>query len=187
MNTVSEPITKSDPHYDTPVAFAKWRINEFKKPVRGGIINETIDTAIEFVNSILGQYIENDTHSWGHKFEQFEDGDMALRPYNRKMSIFLRGLRLIPQGFSIFALAPGAPGNIRRIIMPIILYIGLCVGTIGLFGGEYIFNIYRLLALLLLYVISYTELTYWWFCLVFLIGIGFEIVFIVLQSVSEES
>ena len=190
----SEPLAdykeenkKSKEHFKTPLEFAKWRVNELLKPVAGGIINETIDVIIELVNGILGQHIENDSKQWGKDFEQFEmDATIPLqeRPIISRILAWLRrGITFLISSISLF---PGLPGKYRRILMPIIIYGGLFAGTLGAFG-EYNFNIYRLLALLLLYIISYTELTYGWFCILFLIGIGIEIGVIVLQMESEES
>jgi hypothetical protein len=167
-------------HYKTPLAFAEWRVNELKKPVAGGIINETIDAIIELVNGILGQHIENDTQSWGHNFEQFED--MTLPRNKRIMSWVLRWpLNLA----SVLSLFPGLSGNVRRVIMPVIIYIAIILATV--IEDYYYYNIYRILALLLLYIISYTELTYGRFCIIFLLGIAIEILVIAYQSGDEES
>ena len=52
----STPKNTLDPHFQTPLSFAEWRINELKKPQPSGIVNETIASIIELVNGILGQY-----------------------------------------------------------------------------------------------------------------------------------
>jgi hypothetical protein len=200
MNTESPPIKKKEyphdnlPQYKTPLAFAEWRVNELKKPVACGIINETIDAIIELVNGILGQYIsieskEGSWHNkrqWGQDFKQFE-GDNTVPFLERKKSLVLMSLRKFFGFFlSITAFFPGyLPDDLRRVFMPFFIYIFLYVTTYA--SKEYNFNIYRLLALLLLYIISYTELTYGRFCILFVIGIICETVLIICQSIDEES
>jgi hypothetical protein len=75
-------------------------------------------------------------------------------------------------------------GDILRVIVPSAIYLGLIIAT---FSVEFNFNIYRILALMLLYIISYTELKYSQFFTIFLLGIGFEMVFIILKRGSVES
>ena len=69
-----------DPHYKTPLEFAKWRVNELKKPQQSGIINETIDIVIQLVSGILGQYNSNgDTDGW---FKRFDTGGVWKTLYD---------------------------------------------------------------------------------------------------------
>jgi cation transport ATPase len=80
--------------------------------------------------------------------------------------------------------------NVMGVIVPFAIYVGLIVVTFGSniwFSRKFNFNIYRILALLVLYIISYTELKKMQFFVFFLLGIGFEIWFIVLQYRSVES
>jgi hypothetical protein len=213
------PIKRKDlPQYKTPLAFAEWRVNEFKKPVEGGIINETIDATIELVNGILGQYISIESKKlpagegnerqqgqrpwwakqgkWGEDVQQFEEGRgifaLVVLKFVRVifflLGLFFRGgllKRIIGVLLSIISFFWGyLPDDWRRVAMPIFIYICLFGGTLG---AEYNYNIYRLLALLLLYIISYTELTYGKFCILFLLGIALEISVIAFQSIDEES
>jgi hypothetical protein len=127
----------------TPITFAEWRLNHFKKTVGIDIIDRTIGTIIDFVRAFLGQ--NNDSSEWG---------------------------------------------NVLRVIVPSAIYVSLIIVTIGnnaWFSGKLNFNIYRILALMLLYIISYSELNYLKFLTIFLLGIVFEMVFIILQMGSEES
>ena len=82
-------------------------------------------------------------------------------------------------------------GNFGKVIVPLIIYITLIVVTVGSempwFHRRYNFNIYRLLTLLLVYIISYTELKYLGFILLFLASIGVEIWLIIQQKGRVES
>lgn len=175
MDQDVQTITKADdPHYKTPLEFAKWRVNELKKPQQAGIVNETIDTVIQIVNGILGQYIEDDSQSWGHDSIQFED-----HAKNKVLRWFLWSVRWIPKLISVIALAPGLHGNTRRVIIPCIIY-GTLIGVT--LGSESNYNTYRLLALLLLYIISYTELKYLGFMVIFVVSITFESIWLFFKT-----
>jgi len=194
-------IKADDPHYKTPLEFAKWRVNELKKPQQSGIINETIDTVIQIVNGILGQY----NRDRGDR--EFDDGGLnsALWSNLSEKKGFAWWLVLIPTLVAalilfvsnIIRLIPGiftsslyqsdwfvtTVGNIGRVIVPFIIYVTL----IGLtFGSESNYNTYRLLALLLLYIISYTELKYLGFMFIFLGSIAFETTWLFFKSKEKE-
>ena len=85
METGTKTISKvDDPHYKTPLEFAKWRVNELKKPQQSGIINETIDTVIQLVSGILGQYNSNgDTDGW---FKRFDTGGVWKTLYDELLT-----------------------------------------------------------------------------------------------------
>mgnify|MGYP006974186783 CR=1 FL=1 len=82
-------------------------------------------------------------------------------------------------------------GNYEKVIVPLIIYTTLIVVTVGSempwFHRRYNFNIYRLLTLLLVYIISYTELKYFGFMAIFLASIGVEIWLIIQQKGRVES
>jgi hypothetical protein len=182
-------IKANDPHYKTPLEFAKWRVNELKKPQQSGIINETIDTVIQIVNGILGQYNRD------RRGREFDDGGLNSALWSnlsRKTSItwWLVSLPTLVAALILFVsniirFIPGIFnsssyqaewfvtrfGNVGRVIVPLIIYVTLFGLT---FGSESNYIIYRLLALLLLYIISYTELKYVWFMFIFLCSIAFE-------------
>lgn len=182
-------IEANDPHYKTPLEFAKWRVNELKKPQQSGIINETIDTVIQIVNGILGQYNRD------RRGREFDDGGLNSALWSnlsRKTSItwwlvllptlvaamilFVSNIiRFIPGIFNSSSYQAEwfvtRFGNIGRVIVPLIIYVTLFGLT---FGSESNYIIYRLLALLLLYIISYTELKYVWFMFIFLVSIAVE-------------
>jgi hypothetical protein len=185
---------KDDTHYKTPLEFAKWRVNELQKPQQAGIVNETIDTVIQLVNGILGQFNRD---SGNNQFD--EGGVMEVSKkefYSNNNTLFNRGLygvmwvifgilNVIRGVFGIFTSSfiqtdgfIKSAGNFGRVIVPFIIYVTLIVVTIGSempwFHRRYNFNIYRLLALLLLYIISYTELKYLGFMAIFLGSIGVE-------------
>jgi len=82
-------------------------------------------------------------------------------------------------------------GNFGKVIVPLIIYTTLIVVTVGSempwFHRRYNFNIYRLLTLLLVYIISYSELKYLGFIVIFLASIGVEIWLIIQQKGRVES
>ena len=190
-------IKSVDPHYKTPLEFAKWRVNELKKPQQSGIINETIDTVIQLVNGILGHYNSNgDTDGW---FKRFDNGGVLETLYVQQVNEegwikVLYIFRAIPLALitfcfniirwviGIFTSSLNLPDwfgtNIGRVIVPFIIYVTLIVVT---FASESNYNTYRLLALLLLYIISYTELKYGWFMFWFLVSIAFETTWLLIK------
>jgi len=190
MDQVTKTISKADdPHYKTPLEFAKWRVNELKKPQQSGIINETIDTVIQLVSGILGQYNNGDTDGRGDYGGVFKT--VISEPVNETgwkwwfIKFFAIPLAIITFGFNIIRWVISfftsslyqaewfvtIFGNIGRVIVPLIIYVTLFGVT---FGSESNYNTYRLLALLLLYIISYTELKYLGFMFIFLGSIAFE-------------
>ena len=192
------PKNTLDPHFKTRLSFAEWRINELQKPQPAGIVNETIASIIELVNGILGQYYNRDSEN-----KKFDEGDVIMLlvekikklflppwgwnlPYKLLMIlllvimlIFVGIINIIRWGVSIFTssfiqldVAITKLGNFGKVIVPLIIYIS---GLIIALTSDYNFNIYRLLALLLVYIISYSELKYLGFILIFVLSIGFEI------------
>ena len=212
-------IKNTDPHFETPLTFAKWRINELKKPQQAGIVNETIASIIELVNGILGQYnrdigeIEGNRQTLFQKFdndgvlnilsEEFKKtwlGPSILRSLGVSILIFIGGV--IALFFSLIRWVVGiftssfiqtdgsikSAGKIGKVIVPFIIYITLIVVTVGSeIHRGYNFNIYRLLSLLVLYIISYNELKYVWFMLIFVLSIIVETWFIIQKNVRVES
>jgi len=214
---------KDDPHYKTPLEFAKWRVNELQKPQQAGIVNETIDTVIQIVNGILGQFNRDSGESKVRNqtvFEQFDnDGVMRILSEEYKklhwMGVdFWSRIRnigvvcLIFIGFIIagffnlirFFLGIFTSsliksdwlvtliksdwlvkefGNVGRVIVPLIIYGTLFIVTLG---SESNYNTYRLLALLLLYIISYTELKYLGFMVIFVVSIVLEILWLFFKT-----
>jgi hypothetical protein len=153
METGTKTISKiDDPHYETPLEFAKWRVNELKKPQQSGIINEKIDTVIQLVSGILGQYNRD---GGDREFDGISTSSLYQSDW------FVKKI-----------------GNIRRVIVPFIIYVTLIGVT---FGSESNYNTYRLLALLLLYIISYTELKYVWFMIIFLGSIALETTWLLIK------
>ena len=193
------PQNTLDPHFKTPLSFVEWRINELQKPQPAGIVNETIASIIELVNGILGQYNNNrDSEN-----KKFDEGDVMtfLRekikklqgwnsPYNFVynlvmailfiiMLVFVLILNIIRTVVGMFTssfiqidAAIKVFGNFGKVIVPLIIYT-LCL--LMSLTSDYNFNIYRLLALLLVYIISYSELKYLGFIMIFVLSIGFEI------------
>jgi len=194
-----QTITKADdPHYKTPLEFAKWRVNELQKPQQAGIVNETIASIIVLVNGILGQFNRDSGESKVRNqtvFEQFDnDGVMRILieeykkldwslgfwsyPRNLGVGVLIGIGCLIALFFNLIRFFLGIFtssliksdwlvtkfGNVGRVIVPLIIYFTLI--------GNY--NTYRLLALLLLYIISYTELKYLGFMVIFVVSITFE-------------
>jgi hypothetical protein len=207
MDQVIKTISKADdPHYKTPLEFAKWRVNELQKPQQSGIINETIDTVIQIVNGILGQY----NRDGGDR--QFDDGGLNSALWSnfwekgRKLNPivrFLFGLATLVAALILFVsniirLIPGIftsslyqsdwfitkVGNVGRVIVPLIIYVTLFGVTLG---SESNYNIYRLLALLLLYIISYTELKYLGFMVIFVVSITFESIWLFFNTKENQN
>ena len=193
----STPKNTLDPHFQTPLSFAEWRINELKKPQPSGIVNETIASIIELVNGILGQYSGYSMNnkldeggvvvllqkkikklfgsSWG--WDSFYK--LLMIPLLLIMWFIVIIINIIRWGVSIFTssfiqldAAIKMFGNFGKVIVPLILYTS---GLLITLTSEYNFNIYRLLALLLVYIISYSELKYLGFIVIFVLSIGFEI------------
>lgn len=193
----STPKNTLDPHFQTPLSFAEWRINELKKPQPSGIVNETIASIIELVNGILGQY---SGYSMNNKLDE---GGVVVLLYKKIKKLFGSSwgwdsfykllmiplllimlfiviiINIIRWGVSIFTssfiqldAAIKMFGNFGKVIVPLILYTS---GLLITLTSEYNFNIYRLLALLLVYIISYSELKYLGFIVIFVLSIGFEI------------
>tara|TARA_Y100000389_G_scaffold183983_1_gene201988 strand:- start:1285 stop:1905 length:621 start_codon:yes stop_codon:yes gene_type:complete len=193
----STPKNTLDPHFQTPLSFAEWRINELKKPQPSGIVNETIASIIELVNGILGQYSGYSMNnkldeggvvvllqkkikklfgsSWG--WDSFYK--LLMIPLLLIMWFIVIIINIIRWGVSIFTssfiqldAAIKMFGNFGKVIVPLIIYTS---GLLITLTSEYNFNIYRLLALLLVYIISYSELKYLGFIVIFVLSIGFEI------------
>jgi len=59
LNDQRTKIRKDDPHYKTPLAFAKWRVDELKKPRSAGTINNIIDAMVSIFLGLLGQHRTN--------------------------------------------------------------------------------------------------------------------------------
>jgi len=78
----------------------------------------------------------------------------------------------------------GLVGNIFQVTIPFLIYASLFVLTIV---TKYNFNIYRILALLFLYIISYMRLSYSIFMIIFLISLVFETYLLTKQQVKEEN
>jgi cation transport ATPase len=81
-------------------------------------------------------------------------------------------------------------GNAIRLIMPCMIYISFAIVTFGndiWFSHEFNLNVYRILALLVLYIISYAEMKYSYFVAIFITGIVIELLFIILNSGSGDS
>jgi len=200
LENVRIPKNVRDPHFKTRLSFAEWRINELQKPQPAGIVNETIASIIELVNGILGQYYNRDSEN-KKKFD--EGGVMMLLKEKIKelggsswgwntvykllmilllgaMLVFVLIINVIRWGVSIFTssfIQFDRPqkmfGNYEKVIVPLIIY-GFFIAL-----TSYNFNIYRLLALLLVYIISYSELKYLGFILIFVLSIGIEIVLLI--------
>jgi len=197
------PKNKLDPHFETPLSFAEWRINELKKPQPSGIVNETIASIIELVNGILGQYSGYSGYSMNNELD--EGGVVVLLTRKIKelfgsswgwdifykllmipllfimlviviiINIIRWGVSIFTSSFIQFDAAIEKFGNFGKVIVPLIIYAS---GLLIAFTSEYNFNIYRLLVLLLVYIISYSELKYLGFIVIFLASIVFEIVLI---------
>lgn len=197
-----EANNENDVHFQTPLAFAKWRVNELKKPRQSGIINETIDTVIQSVNGILGQYnrdnVETDIkyQTWFEKFdkkgvmrdilgntpsmEELKNKPLIILNYFGSVFVLFIFFWLNLMRFFISIFTSSLPqtddfvksyGNWGRIIVPLALYILLFGLTIV---SSHNYNIYRLLVLLLVFIISYTELKYVGFMSIFLLSIVVE-------------
>lgn len=193
----STPKNTLDPHFKTPLSFAEWRINELQKPQPAGIVNETIASIIELVNGILGQYSGDSGNN------NFDEGDVMtflmkkikelmgtwslgnsfyivlMMPLLLIMLVIVFIINIIRWVIGIFTssfiqidAAIKVFGNFGKVIVPLIIY---TFGLLMSLTSEYNFNIYRLLALLLVYIISYSELKYLSFILIFVLSIGFEI------------
>lgn len=200
MSSRYKPKNTLDPHFKTPLSFVEWRINELQKPQPAGIVNETIASIIELVNGILGQYsgysgnnkldeggvmvllIEEIKKlcwsSWGFNFVY----KVLMIPLLAAMLVFVGIINIIrtvvgmfTSSFIQFDAAIEKFGNFGKVIVPLIIYAS---GLIIALTSKYNFNIYRLLALLLVYIISYSELKYLGFIAIFLVSIVFEIVLI---------
>lgn len=167
--------------YKTPLAFAQWRVNELKKPVESGIINEIIAIVIEVVNGLLGQH--DITHNPQTDVETNESTTNDENP-----NWALKSIRKVSAGFrevlEFMSVGVTAIGNINRVIMPFLVYVGISI-YVGINSREFKSNIYRVLALLLLYIISYTELKSVPFFILFIVGIIVETMLIVHQYGSE--
>lgn len=197
MSSRYKPKNTLDPHFKTPLSFVEWRINELQKPQPAGIVNETIASIIELVNGILGQYsgysgnnkldeggvmvllIEEIKKlcwsSWGFNFVY----KVLMIPLLAAMLVFVGIINIIrtvvgmfTSSFIQFDAAIEKFGNFGKVIVPLIIYAS---GLIIALTSKYNFNIYRLLALLLVYIISYSELKYLGFIMIFVLSIGFEI------------
>lgn len=193
----STPKNTLDPHFKTPLSFAEWRINELQKPQPAGIVNETIASIIELVNGILGQYSGDSGNN------NFDEGDVMtflmkkiknligtwslgnsfyivlMIPILLIMLVIVFIINIIRWVIGIFTssfiqidAAIKVVGNFGKVIVPLIIY---TFGLLMSLTSEYNFNIYRLLALLLVYIISYSELKYLGFIMIFVLSIGFEI------------
>ena len=82
------PKNVRDPHFETRLSFAEWRINELQKPQPAGIVNETIASIIELVNGILGQYNNRDSEN-----KKFDEGDV-MTFLGEKMTKLREGVSL---------------------------------------------------------------------------------------------
>ena len=200
MSSRYKPKNTLDPHFKTPLSFVEWRINELQKPQPAGIVNETIASMIELVNGILGQYSRYSGNnkldeggvmvllieeikklcwsSWGFNFVY----KVLMIPLLAAMLVFVGIINIIrtvvgmfTSSFIQFDAAIEKFGNFGKVIVPLIIY---TFGLLMSLTSEYNFNIYRLLALLLVYIISYSELKYLGFIAIFLVSIVFEIVLI---------
>ena len=211
------PKNVRDPHFETRLSFAEWRINELQKPQPAGIVNETIASIIELVNGILGQYNNRDSEN-----KKFDEGDVMTFLWEKikklcgsswgwnivykvlmilllaamgVVVLFINIIRTVvgmfTSSFIQFDAAIEMFGNFGKVIVPLIIYTTLIVVTVGSempwFHRRYNFNIYRLLTLLLVYIISYTELKYLSFMAIFLASIGVEIWLIIQQKGRVES
>ena len=206
------PKNTLDPHFKTRLSFAEWRINELQKPQPAGIVNETIASIIELVNGILGQYYnresenkkfdegdvmtflwENITKLWGGISLYNFVYNFVMMCLFLLMGVFVGSINIIRTVVGMFTLsfiqfdaAIEMFGNYEKVIVPLIIYITLIVVTVGSempwFHRRYNFNIYRLLTLLLVYIISYIELKYLGFMAIFLASIGVEIWLIIQQK-----
>jgi hypothetical protein len=191
------PQNTLEPHFKTPLSFVEWRINELQKPQPAGIVNETIASIIELVNGILGQYSGDSGNN------NFDEGDVMtslmenikkligtwslgnsfyivlMIPILLIMLVIVFIINIIRWVIGIFTssfiqidAAIKVVGNFGKVIVPLIIY---SFGLLMSLTSEYNFNIYRLLALLLVYIISYSELKYLGFIMIFVLSIGFEI------------
>ena len=76
LNKQRKIIRENDPHYKTPLAFAKWRVDELKKPRSAGTINNIIDAMVSIFLGVLGQHRTDVSYPFPTlgKYELFRTG-----------------------------------------------------------------------------------------------------------------
>lgn len=153
-----------------PVSFAEWRLKEFKKPQSAGVLNESLEIISSIFREMIGDFenkrkpslVESDkslSKEWLEYGTKLWSGDNYLNKFFAFWFFLFGGILLIiyyglKVPLFIITLILKLLGLTKTFSAPIIIY-GVLVGLS--FSQKHIYDPYRMMWLLITYILLYTR------------------------------